>query len=155
MVLLYWVTAKVRLPVGFDFYPPDPAMAAWKKTDEALKKQGAKKAARPAKPVPNPACPSKLDILINRLRELAFYHPTVRVKAVLADAWYGSAGWMNRVIAQFPKTQVISQLQKTQKVRFRQRTLTVAQYFATHPGVAHTLRLGRSLQRNSVITGFP
>ena len=58
VVLLYLVTAKVNLAVGFDFYQPDPAIAAWKKTDEALKKQGVKKAARPAKPAPNPAYPS-------------------------------------------------------------------------------------------------
>jgi hypothetical protein len=141
VVLLYLVTAKVSLAVGFDFYQPDPAIAAWKKTDEALKKQGVKKAARPAKPAPTPAYPSKLGILINLLRELAFYHPTVRVQAVRADAFYGSAGWMNRIMAQWPQTQVISQLQKTRKVRFRQRTLTVAQYFATYPGVAHTLRI--------------
>jgi len=152
VVLLYLVTAKVNLAVGIDFYPPDPAIAAWKKTDEALKKQGVKKAARPAKPAPNPAYPSKLDILINLLWEFAFYHPTVRVKAVLADALYGSAGWMNRVMAQFPQTQVISQLQKTQKVRFRQRDLTVAQYFATYPGVAHTLHI-RGGEAVTVILG--
>jgi len=97
-LLLYLVTAKVSLPVGFEFYQPDPVIAAWKKTDEALKKQGVKKAARPAKPVPDPAYPSQLDILIKLLREFAFHHPTVRVKAVLADAFYGSAGWMHRVM---------------------------------------------------------
>jgi hypothetical protein len=47
VVLLFLVTAKVSLPVGFRFYQPDPAMAAWKKTDDALKQQGVKKAARP------------------------------------------------------------------------------------------------------------
>jgi hypothetical protein len=55
-------------------------------------------------------------------------------------------------MAQWPQTQVISQLQKTQKVRFRQRTLTVAQYFATHPGVAHSLRI-RGGEAVTVILG--
>jgi len=152
VVLLYLVTAKVSLPVGCAFYQPDPAIAAWKKTDEALKQQGVKKAARPAKPVPNPAYPSKLDLLINLLGEFAGHHPRVRVKAILADAFYGSARWMNRVMAQFSQTQVISQLQKTQKVQFRQREMTVAQYFATYPGVAQTLRI-RGGEAVTVILG--
>jgi sirohydrochlorin ferrochelatase len=46
---------------------------------------------------------------------------------------------MNQAVALFPKTQVISQLKKTQKVRFRQRDMTVAPYFATQPGVARVL----------------
>jgi hypothetical protein len=152
VVLLYLVTAKVSLAVGFAFYQPDPAIAAWKKTDAALKTQGVKKAARLAKPAPNPAYPSKLDLLIQLLQAFAFYHPTVRVKAVLADALYGSAAWMNRVRTRWPQTQVISQLQKTQKVRFRQREMTVAQYLTTYPGVAHTLRL-RGGEAVTVILG--
>jgi hypothetical protein len=141
VVFLYLVTAKVSLPVGFAFYQPDPALATWKKTDQALKQQGVKKAARPAKPAPNPAYSSKLELLINLLGEFARHHPHVRVKAILADAFYGSAQWMNRAMALFPQTQVISQLQKTQKVRFRQREMTVAQYFTTYPGVTQTLRI--------------
>ncbi|HCB12762.1 MAG TPA: hypothetical protein DEP36_04225 [Gammaproteobacteria bacterium] len=152
VVLLYLVTAKVSLAVGFAFYQPDPAIAAWKIADEALKKQGVKKAARPAKPAPNPAYPSKLDLLIQLLQVFAFYHPTVRVKAVLADALYGSAAWMNRVSVQWPQMQVISQLHKTQKIRFRQREMTVAHYFATYPGVTQTLRF-RGGEAITVILG--
>ena len=152
VVLLYLVTAKISLAVGFAFYQPDPAIAAWKIADEALKKQGVKKAARPAKPAPNPAYPSKLDLLIQLLPVFAFYHPTVRVKAVLADALYGSAAWMNRVSVQWPQMQVISQLHKTQKIRFRQREMTVAHYFATYPGVTQTLRL-RGGEAVTVILG--
>ena len=74
------------------------------------------------------------------------------MKAVLADALYGSAEWMNRVMAQWPQTQVISQLQKTQKIRFRQREMTVAHYFATYPGVTQTLRL-RGGEAVTVILG--
>ncbi len=139
VVLLFLVTAKVSLPVGFRFYQPDPAMAAWKKTDDALKQQGVKKSARPPKPEPKAAYPSKLDLLLALLREFQGYHPDFSVKAILADALYGSAAWMNRAARLFPQTQVISQLKKTQKVRFRQREMTVAQYFATYPGVAHDL----------------
>jgi len=140
VVLLFLVTAKVSLPVGFRFYPPDPAVAAWKKADDALKKQGVKKSERPPKPEPKAAYPSKRDLLLELLREFQGDHPGFPAKAILADALYGSTVWMNPAARLFPKTPVISPLKKTQKVRFRQREMTVAQYFATHPGVEITLR---------------
>jgi hypothetical protein len=86
------------------------------------------------------------------LREFRADHPDFSVKAILADALYGSAAWMNQAVALFPKTQVISQLKQTQNVRFGQREMTVAQYFATHPGVAMTLRL-RGGQTVPIILG--
>ena len=123
-------------------------MAAWKTTDDTLKKQGVKKSERPPKPAPKAAYPSKLELLLELLREFQGYHPDFQVKAILADALYGSAAWMNQAASLFPKTQVISQLKKTQKVRYRQREMTVAQYFATHPGVEMILpiRGGQTVQ---------
>lgn len=141
VVLLFLVTDKVSLPVGFRFYQPDPAVTVWKKTDNTLKRQGVKKAERPTKPEPNAAYPSKLDLLLDLLREFQHDHSAFVVRAILADAWYGSATWMNRAVVLFPKTQVISQLKTTQNVRFRCREMTVAQYFATYPGVETTLRI--------------
>lgn len=152
VVLLFLVTGQVSLPVGFRFYQPDPAVTAWKKNDDALKKQGIKKSARPARPEPNVAYPSKLDLLLDLLREFQQDHPEVQVKAILADALYGSAAWMSRAVTLFPKTQIISQLKKTQNVRFRQREMTVAQYFATYPGVNMTLRI-RGDQAVTVVLG--
>ncbi len=152
VVLLFLVTGKVSLPVGFRFYQPDPAVTVWKKTDDALKRQGVKKSERPPKPEPNPAYPSKLDLLLALLREFQGDHPDFQVKAILADALYGSAAWMNQAVRLFPTTQVISPLKQTQNVRFRQREMTVAQYFATHPGVTVTLRL-RGGQTVPVILG--
>jgi hypothetical protein len=78
VVLLFLVTAKVSLPVGFRFYQPDPAVAAWKKTDDTLKKQGVKKSERPPKPEPKAAYPSKLDLLRELLREFGGVSPNPR-----------------------------------------------------------------------------
>jgi hypothetical protein len=80
VVLLFLVTAKVSLPVGFRFYQPDPAIATWKKTDAALKQQGVKKSERPPRPKPRAAYPSKLDCFVTLLREFQSYHPDLRVK---------------------------------------------------------------------------
>ncbi len=91
-------------------------------------------------------------MLLGLLCEFKFYHPGIQIKAILADAGYGSAAWMNQAARLFPQAQVISPLKKTQNVRFRQRTMTVARYFATHPGVAVTLRI-RGGQAVTVILG--
>ena len=40
IMLLLLVTPKVTLPVGFEFYQPDPAQKAWRQKDARLKKQG-------------------------------------------------------------------------------------------------------------------
>jgi len=37
---------------------------------------------------------------------------------------------------------VISQLRRNQTVRFRNRTLSVQQYFERYPGVSQTIRIG-------------
>ncbi|HRY16226.1 MAG TPA: hypothetical protein P5330_10200 [Candidatus Competibacteraceae bacterium] len=78
VVLLFLVTATVSLPVGFRFYPPDPAVAACKKTDDALKKQGVKKSERLSKPEPKATYPSKLGLLLELLREFQGDHPGLR-----------------------------------------------------------------------------
>jgi hypothetical protein len=48
---------------------------------------------------------------------------------------------MNQALAIFTDAQIISQLRKTQKVLFRNREISVAQYFARYPGFEITLRL--------------
>ncbi len=47
IVLLLLVTPLVTLPVGFAFDMPDPALTAWKKADDTLKKQGVSPKNRP------------------------------------------------------------------------------------------------------------
>jgi len=151
MVFLFLVTPKVSLPVGFRFYQPDPVVKEWKKNEEKLKQQGVKKSERPPRPAPNPAYPSKGQLLLDLLEEFKFYHPGFVVKAILMDALYGSGWFMNRAAAVF-NTQTISQLSKSQKVRFRNREMSVAQYFAKYPGVEITLRI-RGWKEVKVVLG--
>ena len=141
VVLLLLITPKVSLPVGFRFYRPDPAKTEWKKTDTKLKKQGLKKNERPPEPVPNPVYPNKTGLMLDLLREFRFYHPQIRVKAILGDALYGSGWFMNQAQDVFSGIQTVSQLQKTQIVRFRNREMGVAEYFAKYPGVEVTIRI--------------
>lgn len=141
VVLLYLVTPKISLPVGFQFYQPDPAITRWKKNDEKLKKQGVKKSKRPPKPEPNPTYPNKLELMLGLLKEFKFYSKKIKVKAILADALYGNGIFMNQAMAIFTHVQVISQLQKSQKVLFRNREISLTQYFTRYPGIEITLQI--------------
>jgi hypothetical protein len=64
----------VTLPVGFDFYMPDPQLKAWEKKDKELQKKGIKKKERPPKPIRDERYPKKETIALNLLREFRTYH---------------------------------------------------------------------------------
>jgi hypothetical protein len=136
LVFLLLVSELITVPVGFAFYEPDPVRTRWAKQDRALRKQGVAKRQRPPKPPRNPAYPTKLELGLRLLGQFRQSHPTITVKCVLADALYGSAAFVDTASAIFGGVQVISQLRSNQKVRFRNRTLSVAQYFARTPGGA-------------------
>lgn len=140
VVFLLLVSATLTVPVGFAFYEPDPVRRAWDKQDRRLKQQGIPKRQRPPEPARNPAYPSKAELGLTLLERFRQWHPTVTVQAVLADALYGTAAFLNRAGAIFGGLQVISQLRSNQKVRFRNRSLTLEQYFARYPGVCQCYR---------------
>ena len=141
VVFLLLVTATLTLPVGVVFYCPDPARTAWAKRERVLKQQGIPKRLRPPQPPRQPAYPSKADLALKLLAQFRQSHPTVKVKCVLADALYGTATFMDTAAALFGGIQVISQLRRNQKVRFRNRTLSVSQYFERYRGVPQPLRI--------------
>jgi len=141
IVLLLLVTSKVTIPVGFKFYQPDPLVVEWRKTVKKLKEKDTDKSQFPAKPSHNPAYPTKLELLLELLQEFASNHPNIRVKAILVDALYGSAKFMDQAGKIFNKVQIVSQLKKTQKVRFRCQEMTVEQYFEKYPGVKTTIQI--------------
>ncbi|HZC01725.1 MAG TPA: transposase, partial [Gammaproteobacteria bacterium] len=156
LVFLLLVSELITVPVGFAFYEPDPVRTRWAKQDWALKKQGVAKRQRPPKPPRNPAYPTKLELGLRLLGQFRQYHPTIRVRCVLADALYGSAAFVDTASAIFGGVQVISQLRSNQKVRFRNRTLSVAQYFArTLGGAQQTSCAGTHIQRYRIRGGEP
>ena len=129
ILFLLLVTDKVSIPVGFEFYKMDPQWKAWKKEDGRLKKRGVKKAYRPVEPARDPACPTKNRIgtaLVQRFKE-SFGHITVR--AVKADALFGTAEFVDTVAGLYPNGQVISQIRSNQKIRVRGRQYCAEGYF--------------------------
>jgi hypothetical protein len=141
LVFLLLVTPKISLPVGVVFYQPAPELSTWYKTEKALKRQGVPKKKRPPKPAPNPQYPTKQQLALRLLEAFKAQHPALRIHCITADALYGTASFVDEASAMFGGIQVISQIRSNQHIRVGQREQHVADYFATHPGTPHTIRI--------------
>ena len=93
------------------------------------------------KPPRDEAYPTKQALALRLLAQFRQHHPHITIKAVLADALYGTAHFVDTASAIFGGVQVISQLRRNQTVRFRNRTLSVQQYFERYPGVSQAIRI--------------
>lgn len=140
LVFLVLVSERITVAVGVAFYEPDPVRRAWVKQDKKLRRQGVPKGQRPPEPVRDPAYPTKAELGLGLLRQFRQAHPSVTVQCVLADGLYGTAAFLDQAGATFEGVQVISQLRGNQKVRFRNRSLSLEQYFTRYPGVVQTYR---------------
>jgi len=141
IVALVLITDKIVFPVGFMFYMPDSEVKKWKLEDAKLRKEGVAKKDRPEKPAPNPEYPSKMDISLMLLRNFHVVHPDIEVKAVVADALYGTAYFMDEASEIFGGVQVVSQLHKNQNICYRNRVMGVEHYFQSYPGVPQGLKI--------------
>ena len=141
LVFLVLVTPKISLPVGVVFYQPAPELSAWYKTDKSLKKQGVPPKQRPRKPAPNLQYPTKEQLALRLLASFKTHHPDVRIHAVMADALYGTASFVDGASSLFNGVQVLSQIRSNQNIRAGTRDQHVADYFATHPGTPYRIRI--------------
>ena len=133
LVFLVLVTPKISLPVGVVFYQPAPELSAWYKTVKALKKQGVPPKQRPRKPAPHPQYPTKEQLALRLLEAFKTQHPDVRIHAVMADALYGTATFVDGASALFHGGQVISQIRSNQNIRWCTCPLRII-VFAPNPG---------------------
>jgi hypothetical protein len=140
LIFLVLVTETVTFPVSFCFYTPDPAMSAWTKQNKKLKKQGVQRKERPQRPVPNSDYPTKTLLTAKMIKDFTSAFPDFKIDAVLADALYGQADFINSVKASTNNAQVISQLKKSQLVKNKNgQWISLENYFARQPGVESTL----------------
>jgi hypothetical protein len=131
LVFLLLVSDRITFPVGFSFYQPDLALKDWKDKDQELKKQKVSKKDRPAQPAKNDKYPSKLEIALDLLGTFFKNHPSLKIKCILADAFYGSADFVKKASEMQGGVQVISQIRSNQLVRNKRGLLVeVEQHFA-------------------------
>ena len=142
VVLLLLVTQSVTIPVGFAFYMPDPVLTVWTKEDKRLKKQGMTKKDRPVMPERSCLYPAKTQLALRLLQAFKGAHGDIKIKAVLADALYGEASFMDEAARIFDGTQVISQLRENQNIEYKGKKRNLKDYFnITNNGVEVTLRV--------------
>jgi hypothetical protein len=141
VVLVLLVTPKVTLPVGVEFYMPDPTRTAWNQADKQLRKRGVSKKNRPAKPEKSPNYPTIPEIALRLLAEFQAAFPQLVIQGVLADNVYGTQAFLDRASAIFGGVQVIRKLRKNQTVRFQGQTMHVTTVFTRYPGVRQTIRI--------------
>ena len=151
LVFLVLVTPKISMPVGVVFYQPAPELSAWYKTDKVLKKQGISARRRPRKPAPNPQYPTKEQLALRLLTSFKAQQPAIRIHAVMADALYGTATFVDGASALFRGVQVISQIRGNQNIRVGQRHQHVADYFATHPGTPYAIRIRGGVEGEAMV----
>ena len=153
VVLLLLVTRTITFPVGFSFYMPDPALTAWTKNDKRLKKEGVAKKDRAVKPERNGEYPTKTQLALQLLQAFKNTQNDFKVKAVLADALYGEARFMDEASRIFDGTQTISQLKENQLIDYRGKKRNLKDYFNTiNPGIAMTLRVRGGKEINATVS---
>lgn len=136
LIFMILVTDLVTFPIGFQFYVPDPALSAWRKENKKLKRQGKSKEYRPKQPKPDDVnYPKKQDVALSLLQEFVDNFPDIKIKAVLADALYGTQDFMDNAALITDKSQVISQLRANQIVSSRNSTTSLSRYFSRQSGI--------------------
>lgn len=145
IVLLVLVTPFITIPVGFQFYRPDPDFKAWRKNDEALKKKGVKKSLRPVEPPRNINYPSKKEMTATLLRKFKYKFNALKIKSITADSAYLSKKMRADCQRIYPNIQFISQLRSNQNALCPRRgEISLRKYFAglTTQTISFTLRGG-------------
>lgn len=134
IIFLLLVSNGLTIPVGFSFYEPDPAISAWKKEDQRLRKKGAAKQFRPVKPERNPNYPTKVALGLELLRDFVKYFSFVRIKATIADTFYGSPEFFTGAADITKQPQVISQIKKTQLINVNGKFIPAIKFFENYSG---------------------
>ncbi len=141
LVFMVLVTSTITIPVGVEFYMPDPEYTDWKKNNDKLKKKKIPAKQRPAKPLKNSKYPTKAEISISMVKQFNGCFPNIEVNCIIADALYGTEQFFQGVLAVYKDAQIISQIRKNQNIFYRNRKQTVTDYFSKHPGIPQTIRI--------------
>ena len=153
ITILTIITNKVTIPVGFNFYDPDPIHKNWRKNDKNLRKKGISKKNRPAEPEKNDKYPTMIESALILLREFRSKYPEIKVKAVLADALYGAKSFVGPASEIFDGVQVVSQVKKNQKIKMYGKYISVEEYFKRNPGVPKSLKIRGGKEQTVSIHG--
>jgi hypothetical protein len=140
-VVLVLIAQNITFPIGFSFYMPDPELSTWNKKNKQLKKIGIPAKQRPLKPSKNKNYPTIPEITLQLLEQFKIYHPNIKIKCILADALYGTKKFLDGASKIFGNVQVVSQLRSNQNILFKNKKLSVEEYFLKYPGTEQKIRI--------------
>jgi hypothetical protein len=141
LIFLLLVSETFTIPVGFCFYEPDPKMSAWRKEEKRLKDKKVEKKYRAKKPEEDANYPNKKTLALKLLTDFMDLFPAIKVKAVAADAFYGTKDFMEEAARITLQKQVISQLKKNQLINVNGRNIAVGEFFDNYKGQTEQAQL--------------
>lgn len=147
IIFLLLVTDSLTIPVGFSFYEPDPAISEWKKEDQRLRKIGVEKQFRPVRPERNPDYPTKVALGLKLLGDFVKNFLCIRVKATIADTFYGNPEFFTGAAEITKQPQVISQIKKTQLINVNGKFIPAIKFFENYNGKTVETELRHSNKR--------
>lgn len=144
IIFLLLVTDKLTIPVGFEFYQPDPELSAWVKEDKRLRDKKVPKKHRPEKPGPNEQYPSKKDLAIKLIDSFVSSFKDLKIKATIADAFYNTKDFFDAVVVATKQPQIISQIKSTQLINVGGQFKQVGDFFKHFQGATEIVQLRNS-----------
>ena len=144
ILFLVLITDKITVPVGFEFYEPDPVLSAWRKEDKRLRQKRVAKRYRPKQPERDPSYPTKIALGLKLVNTFVKHFKEIRIKAVVADTAYNTREFFEGAAQAAGQNQVISQIKKTQKINVHGRYVQVQTFFANYEGKPQTMKLRHS-----------
>jgi hypothetical protein len=152
IVLLYLVTDKISIPVGFKFYSPDPALKAWQIERKAQQQTKIPRKQRTPKPERSPEHPKKYELALQLLNTFKEQFPWFKVTAVLADCLYGHRPFIEGITKIWENIQVITKMRKDQNIRCGGKEHTCESYFKSYPGWGHKITI-RGREKKEILAG--
>jgi hypothetical protein len=134
LIFLLLVNESLTVPVGFCFYEPDPKMTAWRKEEKRLKEKEVEKCYRPPMPTEDPKYPGKKALALKLLSRFMEIFPTIRIKSVAVDAFYGTKDFIDEAAKITGQKQVISQIKKSQLINVNGKNIAVDKFFENYKG---------------------
>lgn len=134
LVFLVLVSRNITIPVGFCFHEPDPKQSVWRKEDERLRRNGVIKKHRPDRPKIDSNYPGKKELGLKLLSTFMALDTNIKIRAVVADAFYDTVDFMTQAAEITNQQQVISQIKKTQKIIINNIEHEAESFFKNYTG---------------------
>ena len=141
IVFLLLVSGSLTIPVGFRFYQPDPNITAWRREDKRLRQKGVSKKYRTAKPERDDNYPTKISLAVDLLKNFKVQFDCIKIRATIADAFYGSKEFVDGAVSATGQNQVLSQIKKTQLINVNGKFIQVHKFFSNYHGKSEEITL--------------